>query len=84
MSLAAELARLRKPPERISVQATCVMDEVEGRGHLVVASELDVEVTSPELDEATLDDAARKADAGCPISTLIRGSADVSVNARLA
>ena len=84
MSLAAELTRLRVPPERISVQATCVMDEVEGRGHLVVASELDVEVTAPELDDTALEDAVRKADAGCPISTLIRGAAEVRVSARLA
>jgi osmotically inducible protein OsmC len=84
MSLAAELSRLRVPPERVSVQAKCVMDEVEGRGHLVVASELDVEVTATELDERQLDEAVEKADAGCPISILIRGTAGVTVSARVA
>ena len=83
MSLAAELSRLRVPPERVSVEARCVMDEVEGRGHLVVASELDAEVTADGLDDATLDQAVDRADAGCPISNLIRGSARVSVSARL-
>ena len=83
MSLAAELSRLRVQPERLSVQARCVMDEVEGRGHRVVASELDVEVTAEGLDDGALDQAVEKADAGCPISSLIRGSADVSVSARL-
>ena len=43
MSLAAELSALRFEPSRLSVTATCVMDEVEGKGHLVVASNLGVE-----------------------------------------
>ena len=82
MSLAAELSRLHVTPERVSVTATCVMDEVEGRGHLVVASQLGVEVSAAGLDEQALADAVEKADEGCPISNLIRGSADVSVAVR--
>jgi osmotically inducible protein OsmC len=84
MSLAAELSKLRFEPRRLSVTATCVMDEVEGRGHLVVASNLGVEADVPGLDEATFRDVVESADAGCPISTLIRGSAAVSVVATLA
>ena len=83
MSLAAELSKLRFEPRRLSVTATCVMDEVEGKGHLVVASNLDVEADVPGLDEATFHEAVESADAGCPISTLIRGSASVSVAAEL-
>ncbi len=83
MSLAAELSKLQLEPRRLSVTATCVMDEVEGKGHLVVASELRVRADVPELDEATLHDAVERADAGCPISTLIRGTAAVSVAAQL-
>lgn len=83
MSLAAELSKLRLEPRRLSVTAMCVMDEVEGRGHLVVASELRVRADVPGLDEATLHEAVERADAGCPISTLIRGSAAVSVSAEL-
>jgi osmotically inducible protein OsmC len=84
MSLAAELSRLRVQPERVSVQATCVMDEVEGRGHLVVESQLDVEVAAPGLDHEQLEEAMEKAHAGCPISTLIRATAHVALSARLA
>jgi osmotically inducible protein OsmC len=75
MSLASELTQLGSPPERVSVEATCVMDEVEGKGHLVVASRLDVTARVPQVVE--------KADAGCPIATLIRATAEVSVTARL-
>jgi osmotically inducible protein OsmC len=84
MSLAAEISKLRHEPRRLSVSATCVMDEVEGRGHLVVASNLDVRAEVPGLDEAAFREAVDRADAGCPISTLIRGNAAVSVTAELA
>jgi osmotically inducible protein OsmC len=83
MSLAAELSKLRFEPRRLSVTATCVMDEVAGKGHLVVASNLEVEADVPGLDQPTLQEAVERADAGCPISTLIRGSAAVSVTAAL-
>jgi lipoyl-dependent peroxiredoxin len=83
MSLAGEISRLHHEPRRVSVSATCVMDEVEGRGHLVVASELQVSADVPGLDEAAFREAVERADAGCPISTLIRGTADVGIDARL-
>jgi lipoyl-dependent peroxiredoxin len=83
MSLAAEISKLRVEPRRLSVTATCVMDEVEGKGHLVVASNLEVRAEAPGLDETAFHEAVERADAGCPISTLIRGSASVSVQAQL-
>jgi len=61
-----------------------VMDEVEGRGHLVVASNLQARVEAPGIDESAFQQAVERADAGCPISTLIRSSAAVSVQAELA
>ncbi len=83
MSLAGELAGLGSPPERVEVAATCVMDEVEGRGHLVVASQLEVRARVPGLAEEAFRRAVEQADAGCPISTLIRGTAAVRISARL-
>jgi osmotically inducible protein OsmC len=84
MSLAAEISRLHVEPRRLSVSATCVMDEVEGKGHLVVASNLEVRADVPGLDGAAFHEAVERADAGCPISTLIRCGASVSVVAELA
>jgi osmotically inducible protein OsmC len=79
MSLAAELSKRRFEPRRLWVEATCVMDEVEGKGHLVVASNLDVRADVPGIDGEAFLEAARAADEGCPISTLIRGSAEVEL-----
>jgi len=84
MSLAAELSKLHVETRRLSVEATCVMDEVEGKGHLVVASNLQARVEAPGLDDDAFREAVERADAGCPISTLIRCSASVSVSAELA
>jgi lipoyl-dependent peroxiredoxin len=83
MSLAAEITKLRHEPKQLNVTATCVMDEVDGKGHLVVASNLEVRADVPGLDEGSFHEAVERADAGCPISTLIRGSASVSVQAEL-
>jgi lipoyl-dependent peroxiredoxin len=83
MSLAAEITKLRLEPRRLSVTATCVMDEVEGKRHLVVASNIEARADVPGLDEQAFHEAVERADAGCPISTLIRGSAAVSVTAEL-
>ena len=84
MSLAAEISKVRHEPRRLSVTATCVMDEVEGKGHLVVASTIEALADVPGLDEEAFQGAVERADAGCPISALVRGSARVDVSARLA
>jgi lipoyl-dependent peroxiredoxin len=83
MSLAAEISKLRQEPRRLSVTATCVMDEVEGKGHIVVASSIEARADVPGLEQQAFHEAVERADAGCPISTLIRGSAAVSVAAEL-
>ncbi|MER3408505.1 MAG: osmotically inducible protein OsmC [Thermoleophilia bacterium] len=83
MSLASELTQLGHPPERLEVEATCVMDEVEGRGHLVVSSELQARARVPGLAEEAFRRAVERADAGCALSSLIRGSAQVKVEASL-
>jgi lipoyl-dependent peroxiredoxin len=83
MSLAAELTKAGTPPERLDVTCVVTMDEVEGKGHQVVHSEVDAHGTVPDCDEASFAQAAEVADAGCPLSALIRASATVSVTAAL-
>ena len=82
MSLAGELTKAGTPPERLEVEATCVMDEVGDR-HLVVASQLDVRARVPELDDDAFEEAVEAADEGCPISHLIRASAEIRISASL-
>lgn len=83
MSLANELGTAGTPPERLDVTCVVTMDEVEGKGHQIVHSELRAGGTVPGCDEASFAQAAEQADASCPFSALIRASATVSVSATL-
>lgn len=79
MSLAGEL----RGAERLDVRCTIVMDEVAGRGHLVVESIIEVDAVAPGVDEAAFRQAVDAAHAGCPFSALIGASASVTVRAQL-
>ena len=83
MSLAGELTAAGSPPERLDVTCTVTMDEVEGKGHLIVDSTLEATARVPGADPGAFRHAVEAADAGCSLSALIRASASVSVNARL-
>jgi len=83
MSLASELSKAGTPPERLDVRCIVTMDEIEGKGHQIVHSEIDARGTAPGCDEAAFAQAAEAADASCPMSALIRASATVAVAARL-
>jgi osmotically inducible protein OsmC len=82
-SLAGEIARAGGTVETLEVHCTVTMDEVEGQGHRIVASELDVAGRAAEIDEAGFESAVQAADKGCSFSALIRASASVSVRAHL-
>jgi osmotically inducible protein OsmC len=85
MSLAGELTSAGTPPGRLDVTCTIHMDEVEGQGHQIVASDVEAVVSIDGLDDDALQAAAEKADAGCPFSQLLkRAGADVRITARLA
>ncbi len=82
-SLGSELARAGKPPEHMEVRCTIVMDQIESGDHRIVSSSIAARARVPDCDEATFQKAAEDADAGCPISALIRGTATVTVDAVL-
>lgn len=84
MSLASELTKAGTPPERLDVRCAITMDEVEGKGHQIVHSEIVAHGVAPGCDEAAFAQAAEAADASCPFSALIRASATVTVAASLA
>jgi len=85
MSVAGELTAVGTPPERIDLDCTIVMDEVEGEGHQIVGSSVEIVVRADGVDDAAFQDAVAKAHAGCPFSQLLeRAGADVSITAQLA
>lgn len=82
-SLAGEIARAGGTVESLEVRCTVTMDEVEGKGHQIVSSELDASGHADGIDAAGFESAAQAAHAGCPFSALIGASASVSVRAHL-
>src|SRR3954452_14297964 len=62
MSLAGELTRAGAPPERLDVTANVVMDEVEGRGHLIVESRLRARARVDGIDEEAFRRVVEEAD----------------------
>jgi len=84
MSLAGELTEAETPPGRLDVTCTIEMDEVEGQGHQIVGSRVEIEARVDGIDDAALQAAVERADEGCPFSQLLkRAGADVQVTARL-
>jgi lipoyl-dependent peroxiredoxin len=83
-SLAGEIARAGGTVEHLDVRCVITMDEVGDKGHLIVASDIEVKARATGIDQAGVDEAARVADEGCPFSALVRASASVSVRAELA
>ena len=81
MSLASELSDAGSRPERLDVRCTITMDEVEGAGHRIVASSLDVRAAVADVDHARFQQLVEAADAGCPFSALVKASAEVTVRA---
>jgi osmotically inducible protein OsmC len=85
MSLASELTSAGTPPTRLDVSVEIVMDEVEGQGHQIVGSNVEMRAAADGLDDAKLQELVAKADEGCPFSQLLkRAGADVQVTAQLA
>ena len=82
-SLAGELTRGGSPPERLVVTSNIVMNEVEGKGHVIVESQLRVRANVPGIDESAFRRVVAEADVGCSFSKLIKASATVSIDAEL-
>ena len=81
MSLGSELARDNTPAGQLEVRCTIVMDEVPGEGHQIVGSNVTVLAEVKGASDEALAAAVRRADEGCPFSTLLRkAGAEVRVS----
>ncbi|MES2705982.1 MAG: OsmC family protein [Verrucomicrobiota bacterium] len=67
-------------PDKIETTATITLDQVEG-GFAITASHLDMTASIPGIDDATFQDLAAKAKAGCPVSKVL--NAAITLDAKL-
>jgi osmotically inducible protein OsmC len=80
MAFSNTLAEAGHAPESLEVSATVTF--VPGTG--VTKSALTVKGTVPGLSEDEFTELAKKGEQGCPISNLIRGGAEITLDATLA
>lgn len=81
MALGARLAENKVEAQKLTVDATVTLDEVDGRP-TIVSSALTVRGIVPGLDAAGFQGIVDEASALCPISRLFAG-ADITVDATL-
>ena len=82
MAFSHALAQAGNPAERLTVDATCTFEQVEG-GFKVSTMVLDVRGKVPGLDQAGFEKLAQQAEQGCPVSNALRNNVAISVNAHL-
>lgn len=68
-------------PDKIETTATVSLEPKDG-GFAITASHLDLTASIPNIDDATFQDLAAKAKAGCPVSKVL--NAEISLTAKLA
>jgi osmotically inducible protein OsmC len=76
MALSGALAKQGTPPDSLEVTATCAFEK-KGDAFAVTRMDIAVRGVVPGLDEAGFQEAARRAEQGCPISNAIRGNVDI-------
>ncbi|MGE5139348.1 MAG: OsmC family peroxiredoxin [Rudaea sp.] len=82
MAFSSNLAKAGKPPEELTVSATCTLDRREG--HLSITKmQLDVKARVPGIDKAEFEQIAHEAGRSCPVSRALSGNVDIRVNAEL-
>ncbi len=67
MSLASELTQAGTPPGRLDVTCLIVMDEVEGKGHQIVASHVEMVATAEGADADVAPGRRRQGRRGLPV-----------------
>lgn len=82
MALALVLGESGTPPERLAVDASCVLDEVDGAPRITRVA-LSVRGRAGSLDESAFRAVVDRAAALCPVSNALRGNVDIAVEAML-
>ncbi len=82
MAFSNTLATAGKTPERLTVNAVCTLEQVEGAFKITTMT-LTVQGRVPGMDAASFEEAARKAEQGCPVSNVLRSGLKIQLHAEL-
>ena len=81
MALSMILGLAGFTPDKIETSATITLEQKDG-GFAITASHLDLTASIPGIEDATFQDLAAKAKAGCPVSKVL--NATITMDAKLA
>jgi lipoyl-dependent peroxiredoxin len=82
MALSLTLGENKTPPERVTVDAACTLDEVD-RAPKITTVTLNVRARVPGVDRQGFDQVVERAGALCPVSNALRGNVEITVQAEL-
>jgi osmotically inducible protein OsmC len=82
MALAGQLGRLGHTAERLTVEATVTLEQLDGKW-TISAIHLDLEGAVPAIDAEKFEEVAQDAKANCPVSRVL-AAAKITLTAKLA
>ena len=82
MAFASTLKKEGFQPEKVDTNAICTLESQNG-GFEITAMHLHTRALVPDIDEATFQKMAEKADEGCPVSNLLRSGLKITIDAEL-
>ena len=78
MALSLVLGENKTPPDRVTVNATCTLDEVDGAPRITTV-ELTVSAQAPRIEASALERMVERAADLCPVSNALRGNVEITV-----
>ncbi len=84
MAFSNTLAGAGHAPEKLEVTSVVTFDPQADGGPRVTTAELSVTGTVPGISADQFQELAKQGEQGCPISNLIRGGAEITLDAKLA
>jgi osmotically inducible protein OsmC len=80
MALSNTLAEQGSPPDRLTVDAVCTLDDEQLK---ITTVELNVRGQVSGISDEDFQNATQEADQICPVTNALRGNVEVRVNASL-
>lgn len=83
MAFAYTLSSKGHQPQSVKTQASCSLEPQEAGGFKITKIRLETRAKVPDIDEATFQQVAQEAEAGCPVSNALRGGVEIELDASL-
>ena len=82
MALALVLGENHTPPQRLTVNAACTLDEFAGAPRITTV-ELGVRAHVPDIEQPDFEQQVARAAALCPVSNALRSNVQISLHTKL-